>query len=205
MSGSYLFVIDKNYKGGALCEYPNSWLFSPSIWDVLEDKYLKEDEWGMKPRVIGVGTSAWGDINAIMNQSENTEERVCWELSNQQIFYTKDKDVIADNILLFIKNHKKYGQKDVVTKEKECLLTKEHIIERFKQISTDIKKLDETKFPYFVLKNTSCDDSVEYWFEYDEKKKREKTLKDWDELPVEFVHIENGKITGFTRVEKGNL
>ena len=205
MSSSYLFGITKKYKGIRLCEYTNSWLFSPMIWEVLEDKYFKEDESGKKPRILALfGQSAWKDMNIIMNNSENTDERVCWELSNQQVFFTKDKELISNSIIHFIENHKNYGMKDEETGI-ICPLKKDHIIERFNKIASDIKTLDEKKYPYFVLKNTSCDDYVEYWFAYDKKKRRYKTLKDWDKLPSEFVKIEDNKITAFIPIEKGNF
>lgn len=201
MSYSSLFVINKRYKGKSLCEYPNSWLFSPMVWHILEDKYLKENENGIKPKVLAMpGKSAWSDINKIMNNSESTDERICWELSNQQIFFTKDKNVIADGIVDFVLTHQNYGIKDIETGEKTCPLTSEHIKERFMKISSDIKSIDENKYPYFVLKNTSVDDWVDGWFYYDEKKRRYKTLKDLPEKVVEFVNIKNSKIVGFTDV-----
>ena len=205
MSSSYLFVINKKFKGKALREYADSWLYSPVVWTILEDKYLKPNKDGSKPCVLlpfGV-RNAWAEINTEMNSSENTEERVCWELSNQNVFYTKDKDVVADSITSFIGNHKDYGQSSIETGEKSDPLRAGHIIARFSKIATDIKNLNENKYPYFVLKNTSCDDGVEYWFAYDKKLRRQRTLKDWDELPAEFVRIENMKISGFVRIKKG--
>lgn len=201
MSYSSLFVINKRYKGKKLCDYHNSWLFSPIVWQILEDKYFTEDEYGMKPRVLDLfGKSAWSDINNIMNNSENTDERICWELSNQQIFFTRDKNVISDGIVKFISTHQNYGNKDFVTGEMWCPLKTEHIKERFMQIASDIKNLDEVKYPCFVFKNTSVDDWVDGWFYYDEKKRRYKTLKDVPEKTVEFVTINNSKITGFIDV-----
>ena len=207
MSSSSLYIINTKYKGKQLFEYANSWLFSPIVWQVLGDKYFKEDDKGRKPSILSPfdGQDAWKDLNNIMNNSENTDERICWELSNQNVFYTKDKDFISDRIRYFVSTHQNYGSIEIETGNKNYLLRAKHINERFTQIAKDIKNLDEKKYPYFVLKNTSCDDSVEYWFEYDEKKRRYKTLKDWDELPAEFVCIENNKIIGFTRIKKENL
>lgn len=203
MSYSSLFAINKRYEGKHLCDYANSWLFSPVVWEVLEDKYFEEDERGIRPSILAIfGKSAWGDMNKIMNSSENTDERICWELSNQNIFYTKDKEVIANSIILFVENHKQYGVKSFDAVEKNYPLKENHIIKRFSQIASDIKKIDEDKFPYFVLKNLSCDDSVEYWFAYDERKRRYKTLKDLSEYTVEFVNIKDSKITSFEDVAK---
>lgn len=198
MSSSYLYGINKRYKGKVLQEYSNSWIFSPIIWQVLEDKYFKEDAKGRKPSILSPfgGQDAWKDLNNIINNSENTDERLCWELSNQQIFFTKDKEFIADRIRYFVSTHQNYGSKDFETGNKNYLLRAKHINERFTQIAKDIKNLDKNKYPYFVLKNTSCDDSVECWFEDG------KTLKDLDEHIVEFVNIKDSKIIGFTDVAR---
>ena len=53
--------------------------------------------------VIGLnGNEVWLRINNIMNNSDNTSDRICWEMSNQQIFFTKDKECIVSNIQKFI-------------------------------------------------------------------------------------------------------
>ncbi len=200
MSYSCLYGINKGYKGKVLQEYSNAWLFSPMVWEILEDEYFDEDEYGQKPHILlpppFSKRNAWLEINAIMNKSEITNERICWELTNQSIFHTKDKSVIADNISLFIATHQNYGNKDIITKEKSYPLRAKHINERFTMIAKDIKNLDENKYPYFFLKNTSCDDSVECWFE------NGKTLKDLDEHIAEFVNIKDSKIIGFTDVAR---
>lgn len=206
MSSSYLFGINKKFQGKRLHEYENSWLFTPVVLQVLEDKYFELNEFGRKPSILcDIGMIHWKVMNNIMNNSEITNERVCWEMSNQQVFFTKDKAVISDSILHFIENHKQYALIEGENNQKVSVMQRPHIVERFMNIAMDIKNLDETKYPYFVLKNTSCDDGVEYWFEYDRKKRRRKTLKDWEELPNEFVTIENAEITGFTRITKDNI
>ena len=73
MSSSSLYVINKNYEGECLIEYTNSWIFSPIIWQVLEDKYFKEDAKGRKPSILSPfgGQDAWKDMNNILNNSES--------------------------------------------------------------------------------------------------------------------------------------
>ena len=206
MSSSYLFVINKKFQGKRLHEYENSWLFTPVVLEVLEDKYFELNDFGRKPSILlDISMNYWKSMNHIMNNSKMTDERVCWEISNQQIFFTKDKAVISDSILHFVENHKQYALTEDNNNQKKSAMERPHIVERFMNIAMDIKNLDETKYPYFVLKNTSCDDSVEYWFEYDRKKRRCKTLKDWEKLPNEFVTIENAEITGFIRITKDNI
>ena len=80
-------------------------------------------------------------------------------------------------------------------------LEREHIVERFNEIANSILELDESKYPFFAFKNTSCDDEVERWFErYDDKQDEylECSMKDnIDNFYAEFVIIENGEIVKF--------
>lgn len=198
MSSSYLFGINKKFGGKRLVEYYNSWQFTPIVLDVLEDKY------GVKPHII-MSPDGWRKMNSIMNHSDITNERICWELGNQQIFFTKDKNLIADAILQFIETHQEYAPSDNETGVKIFAMQAPHLVKRFNEIASDIRNLDENKYPYFVFKNTSCDDGVEYWFDYDRKKRRYKTLKDWDKLDNEFVYIENNSIKGFISITKEHL
>ena len=198
MSSSYLIGINKKYKGEYIQEYSNSWLFTPAIWNVLESKYLEPNEWGQIPHIISFFSkrNVWAEVNTLMNNSENTDERICWELTNQNLFYTKDKKIIADSIKKFVKTHKEYGENDRETGKKTCMLKANHIVKRFNQIAKDIQNIDEKKYQYFIFKNTDVDGSIECWFEDD------KTLKDIEEKKVEFVNIEDSKIVGFTDAYK---
>ena len=196
MSYSSLYGINKDYIGKELFEYRNSWFFSPIVWNVLSDKYLPR-QYGMVQSVIGLnGNEVWSKINNIMNNSDNTPDRICWEMSNQQIFFTKDKECIVSNIRKFIKQNKEYYRSE---EDSVSALEREHIIERFNEIINDIIELDEDEYPCFVFKNTSVDDGVERWFyTYDETDEYvDKSLKEWDEIIAEFVVIENGKIINF--------
>ena len=132
-----------------------------------------------------------------MNNSSNTTDRICWEMSNQQIFFTKDKECIVNNIYKFIEQNKEY---DKDREDNISSLKREHIIERFNEITNDILSLDENEYPYFVFKNTSVDNNVERWFyTYDENCDEyiDKSLKDWSEIIAEFVVIKDGKIANF--------
>jgi hypothetical protein len=143
------------------------------------------------------GVDVWKKINTKMNNSTNTSDRICWELSNQQIFFTKDKDCIAYNIRKFVEQNKDYDKSD---EDNLSVLEREHIIERFNEIADDIFALDEKEYPYFVFKNTSVDDNVESWFSvYDEETDDyvDKSIKDWDKFLAEFVIIENEQIKNF--------
>lgn len=197
MSYSSLYGIKKDYVGEELYKYANSWLFSPIVWNILSDKYLPR-QYGFIQSVIGLnGNEVWSRINNIMNDSDNTSDRICWEMSNQQIFFTKDKACIVNNIRNFIEQNRKYNKSE---EDNISTLEREHIIERFNEIINDILSLDENEHPYFVFKNTSVDDEVLRWFDsYNEEDDEYvgKSLKDNNEFVAEFVVIEDGKIINF--------
>ena len=201
MSYSSLYVIDKKFHGENAADFRNSWLFSPIIWNVLSEKYLPK-KYGMTQSVIGLdGTKAWNEINDIMNSSDNTCERICWEMTNQCVFFTKDKRCVSESILEFVNTHKEYEKGD----DGLGALEREHIIERFSEISDSIMSIDESQYPYFVFKNSSCDDEVERWFATYDSKIDEyvpSSLKDFPEFVTEFVVIENGNIREFIGNDK---
>lgn len=198
MSRSSIWVMDKEYKGHEAIEFSNSWLFSPIVWGVLSDKYIRgliETPFGYKKSLISDG-SLLSPLNKKINNCNCTPDRICWELSNQQVFFTKDKQIIADSIKEFITLNSNFDR----TSEGTYPLKQEHIIERFNLIAGEILKLDIDETPYFVFKNTSCDDGVEYWFSKYDKSQEEYiqvSLKDIDKYVTEFVLIENGVISGF--------
>ena len=197
MSSSSLYGITKDYKGKEIIEYKNSWYFSPVIWNVLSDKLLPREH-GYIQSVIGFGgQKAWKNINNILNNSDFLADRVLWELSNQEIFKTKDKNIIADCIRDFLKVNSKYDKSD---EDNISVLKRDHIIERWNEIATDIENLNEEEFPFFVFKNTSCDDSVEFWFiKYNKEsdKYEERGLNECQDLVTEFVIIENDSIVDY--------
>lgn len=143
MSYSTLYGITADLHGEQITDYRNSWLFSPAIWGFLAQKYNTQD-------VIGFhGRDGWKAINNIMNQGKNFIEQICWEVSNQQIFSIKDKNIVADCIDEFINVAKSNA---------------DYSVERFNTIAKDIRELDASQYKFFVLKNTSVDDTVENWF-----------------------------------------
>jgi hypothetical protein len=199
MSRSSLWVMDKDYKGYEAIEFGNSWLFSPIVWGVLLDKYMHQEiqtSYGYKKSLIMNGDELNVPLNQKVNNCKSTPDRVCWELSNQQVFFTKDKQTVAIAIREFAEQNANYDRNS----NGVFPLKQEHIIERFKIIADEILKLDETETPYFIFKNTSCDDGVEYWFsKYNEQEGEYEvsSLIDVEKRVTEFVFIENGEITGF--------
>ena len=177
--------------------YKNSWLFSPMIWDILLEKYIPQDimtPFGYKKSLIcDFDRTLWVKLNDALNESDNLADRVCWEISNQQIFYVRDGAIIARCIRQFVEQNKSY---DKSKQDNLSPLEREHIVKRFNEIADDIENLDWHKHEYFVFKNSSCDNSVEYWFrKYDEKTDsyNPKRLDEWDRYLAEFVEIEDGE------------
>lgn len=196
MSSSSLYGITKDYKGEEIIEYKNSWFFSPVVWDVLSDKLLPR-KYGRIQHIIGGGQEVWKNINNILNNSDFLTDRVLWELSNQIIFKTKDKNIVVDCIRDFLKVNSKYDKSD---EDNISVLKRDHIIKRWNEIATDIENLNEEEFPFFVFKNTSCDDSVESWFiKYNEESDEyeEQGLNECQDSVTEFVIIENGFIVDY--------
>ena len=55
MSHSSLFGIKENYTGEIICDFKNSWFFSPVIMSVLPDKYIPKfitTPFGFKKSII---------------------------------------------------------------------------------------------------------------------------------------------------------
>lgn len=198
MSYSILWVMDKDYKGCEGEEFGNSWLFTPIVLGVLADKYIRgmiQTPFGYKKSLIS-NPSLFRPLNEIINNCNCTPDRICWEMSNQQTFFTKDKDIISKSILEFIELNSKYDE----TSDGTYPMQAEHIVNRFKEIATEISELDENECPYFIFKNTSCDDGVESWFRKYDKESGDyiaTTLKEIDKHVTEFVFIEDGKIKKF--------
>jgi hypothetical protein len=198
MSSSSLWVMDKDYKGNEVLEFRNSWLFSPIVWSVLLDKYMSKEiqtPYGYKKSLI-TDSNLFAPLNKKINNCNCISDRICWEMSNQQVFFTKDKDVIASNIKEFATLNSNFDRNS----EGTYPLKQEHIIERFEKIADEILKLDENETPYFIFKNTSCDDNVEYWFsKYNEESEEYENipLSKLDKRVTEFVIIENNIIKEF--------
>lgn len=202
MSSSSIYGIRKDYTGEEILEYRNSWWFSPIIWSVLPDKYIHDyiqTPFGFKKAIIGMdGNDVCTRTNKIINECDNTPDRVCWEMSNQQIFHTSDKQIISDSIMQFLKQNDTY---DVSKEDNVPVLKREHIIERFTEIANDILSINENEFPYFVFKNTTVDDGVERWFKkYDEESDEYVSCamsENIDNFYAEFVFFKDGRIDKF--------
>ena len=191
MSYTSLWVIDKNWSGKTHTEYHNSHLFPPIVWNILMCKYIAPHErikYDRKPHAqYLVWAMCSGDhnvccslLNDRINKCDVQHDRVLWELSNLSVFNAKDKEFVAGCIEKFVESN--FGNSEY----KDC----EHIKERFFEIAKDIRLLP-SGCKYFVIKGTSCDDAVEWWF-------NQHRLSFWDRVVCEFTLIENGKVVGFS-------
>lgn len=194
MSYSSLWFIDKDFKGEKGVIFENSWLFTPIADDVLFNKYLPEKVMTPYGKASFLSATMFDntivrDLNNKINNCGIQEDRIVWEMTNQQIFKSKDKSFIADSIIKFIDTNKRYmGDYE------------NHILDRFKEISEEIKNINEDENPYFVFKNSSCDGNIESWFERyneEENKYEESSLLELERDVAELVVIENNKVTGF--------
>ncbi|PTY93059.1 hypothetical protein [Heyndrickxia sporothermodurans] len=198
MSSSSLWVMDKDFYGSEMQEFSNSWWLSPIAWDILFQKYTPEkvtSQFGTRTTFM-TATMFDNTIHSLLNERINNSEeqidRIVWELSQQQVFFSKDRKLVADALRQFLSLNAEYASD-----------AGEHIHERFNEVADEIEDLVEDNHPYFVFKNTSVDDNVEFWFGgyNDEDDYEKRSLKDMDRLVTEFVNIEDGKITGW----KNNL
>lgn len=194
MSYSSLWTIDKDFYGHEDQEYGNSHLFSPIAWDILFNKYLPSRANSSYGKMSFIAASMFDEsieksLNKKINETDNESDRVVWEMTNQQIFFTKDKIFISDNIKKFVNEY-----------STDNFLSKDHIKERFLKIADDILGLDENESPYFIFKNTSVDDNVEYWFRsYDDETDEyiNSPLYELEKEVTSVVVIEDNKIKGW--------
>lgn len=182
MTKSSLWSIDQAYKGKQIAEFNDSFIFSPIVWEVLFQTYLPEKTtMNGQPAVYmyarSVDRSIPSQLTNKINNHGSISDRIMWSLSLEQIYKTKDKQIIADSIRSFLSDHRN------ITSDYHP-----YIQERFEEIAKNIESLNESSQPYFVFKNTSVDNSVEYWFEGENG-----TLKDIDHIVASIISIESVK------------
>ncbi len=194
MSTSSLWVLDNKLVGNKEVGFRDSLLYPPTALDVLFHKYMPSRRFnaiGTKTNYIietMFDESLFANLNKLINSSDVIEDRIIWEMCNQQVFFSKDKEFIANCIIKFLDINKDFMYE-----------YQDHIFDRFREIANAIKNIDDTKHIYFVFKNSRCDD-VKCWFEryIEETDEYESTsLLDLDKYVTEFVVIENERIVEF--------
>lgn len=200
MSYSQLYVLDKNLKPAYIEEFQNSWLFPIPIFGYLVNKYASEEE-KERARVFNKGFSGFNPdkpinpvthfmfdaenlrfkaINNAINKSSSITDRIGWELVNQQMFYSKHKDLIVKAI-------------------KELQQLSEGDEERFEAVANEISTIDIEQHPFFIFKNNTIDDGVEKYFRFYNEESNEEETKSLHEykgkICFDLVVIENGKMS----------
>lgn len=192
MSNSSIWVMDNNFNGDEVMEFGNSWLFTPVAFDILFDKYIPKNPYDEKRCFMyaaSLDKSIFGKLNEKINNTPVQEDRVLWELGNQQVFFTKDKDFVADCITKFLTTNSDFA-----------IDLGDHIYARYAEVASGIQNIDEREYPYFIFKNTSCDDGVERLFvKYNDETGDYETcsLREIDKPVTEFVVINEMKIIKF--------
>lgn len=199
MSSSSLWGVNNNFNGEEILEFGNSWLFTPIADDILFQKYLPHKvntSYGKANFMTAImfDNSIHRDLNDKVNKCTIQEDRIVWEITNQQMFCVKDKEFIASCIDKFLETNKDF-----------TIDLGGHIFNRFSEIAEEIRNLNEDKHSFFIFKNTSCDDGVEYWFEkYNEESEEyeKRSLLDLEEHVTELVVIKNNYVNGFISNKK---
>lgn len=195
-----LYVMDKRYNGTVLKSFDDTLWFTPVVWHILLEKYVAE-LFVRNPKLrhqIGkeAGRQAIHQLNDRLALIDEKTDRVCWELSHEQVFFTKDKEVIADALLQFTVQNL-----DVIRIKGESLLESRKVFNRFTELAAAIRGLDENVHPYFVFQSTGVDDNVRDWFRVINEKTGQyetRTLRDAKDVYTEFVYIKrDGRIHGF--------
>ncbi len=163
MSYSTLFVFDPNSKQVEEIEYGNSWLFSPTAWTILLEKYIPEEElivsydYRLKKSIIQSGGELIPKLNDIINNCDNMIDRTIWELTMQQVFKGSDAAFVSSSVIKFLQDNI-----DFIPLFDDTPVITERIKKRMIEMSNDIGEVKDNEL--FIHKNTSVDDTIESYF-----------------------------------------
>lgn len=199
MSQSSLYGIKCDFTGERLYDFSNSWLFAPIIFEILPEKYMPklmiDSDGFIKNIMFDLSSKLWNKADKKIRHCKNTADRICWEIVGQQIFFTKDKELIADSIRTFVKQNMGYGKS---SDDNIPLLKQERIVNRFFEIADRILELNENEYPFFVFQNNDCCPSVKNWFVKWNDETEEtiacSMIENKHKISTEFVVIENKRI-----------
>lgn len=200
MSCSSIWVMDEDFRGKKALEFQNAHLSFPIIMTVIYHKYLPkrvryindekaffilDDSYYEQVHDI----SLHQELKIAVEDSNSTVDNAVWDFINGTIFFTKDKDFLAENLEKFLESNlseiSDYG---------------EYVLIRFKEMIETIKNLD-TKHKAFVFKANSVDSYIENWFEQyneDEDEYKEVSLRESVPYDASFVFVDNKRILGYT-------
>lgn len=165
MSYSTLFVFDPNSKQVDETKYGNSWLFTPTAWTILLEKYIPEKDLIMsydhrlKKSIIQNGDELINKLNDIINNCDSMVDRTIWELTMQQVFKGSDAAFVSSCIMKFLQDNIEF----IPLFDNTPVIT-ESIKKRMIEMSNDISNIKDNEL--FIHKNTSVDDTVESYFKH---------------------------------------
>ena len=182
MSYASIYGIRSDFTAVEVKQYHDSWFFLSQIDIVLGGKYLNIKD----THKMMLSLRDQRKLECKVSKAKITEDYILRLLEHQQIFFTKDKEFIADCIQRFFMENVRYYHPDNTD-----------LIEFYNGLRRDILDLDETKYPYFIFNASSVSDTIHnLFFRYDDDTFEyiPVSLKEKDEEIVNFVCIENGKI-----------
>lgn len=194
MSESSLWGIKEDFIGEEISIFKNSWIFTPVMDNILFRKYLPEyiiHDCVSYITSVMFDNSIPKELNNKINNCKVNDDRIVWELTNQQIFCSSDKEVIGQAIISFFDSNKEENEFNT------------DVINRVHEVAAEIQNIDISKYPYFVFKNSNCDDNVKCWFQTYNPKTEEyeasSLLDIKDKIVTELVMLDNdtGDIIGF--------
>lgn len=163
MSYSTLFVFDPNSKRVDEIEYGNSWVFSPTAWTILLEKYIPEEElvvsydYRLKKSIIQNGGELIPKLNDIINNCDSMVDRTIWEITMQQVFKGSDAAFVSSSVIKFLQDNI-----DFIPLFDDTPVITERVKKRMIEMSNDIGNVKDNEL--FIHKNTSVDDTVEHYF-----------------------------------------
>lgn len=177
MSYSSLWGVNKYFYGTELIQFQNSCIFSNIIMDTLYHKYIPENihatysEESIFFIDSDIDPNLFRKLDGLISNSGDNGDMTLWILANQQIMPTTCKEYIAKCIVEFTK-----------------YIQESHMVDRFVSVAEEILGLDEEVYPYFIIKITNVDNSVNSWF-------NNSSLLELKEDVTNFVIMENNQVT----------
>ena len=191
MSYSTLFIVDPNSTRVDEIEYGNSWLFSPTAWTILLEKYIPEEElvvsydYRLKKSIIQNGGELIPKLNDIINNCDSMVDRTIWELTMQRVFKGSDAAFVSSSIIKFLQDNidfiPLFGDTPLITKR---------VKKRMIEMSNDIGEVEDNEL--FIHKNTSVDDTIESYFN------NKLTFNDYikrNKIGIDFIHYSDSYTT----------
>lgn len=163
MNYTSLYGITAEGKGVVLQKYDNVWLFCPVLTEVLAVKYT----FAQSPDLPWFIPESLETVEKRIVATKNWADKICWALRSEAVMYTAYAKETAKILRAFHKDNASWGEKVKKGKIKDFETFNPRVVSRFHQIADDLCCLDTEKYPYYVIKASSLNSSVEDWFDDD--------------------------------------